>query len=137
MDNDTGSFTLFRALRHKNYRLFFVGQGISVVGAWMQQIAMSWLVYRLTGSVFLLGVVGFVDKIPSFLITPFAGVFLDRSDRHRIVITTQALLLVQALILAFLTLSGAIAIWQVIVMSVFVGVVNAIDIPARQSFMIE
>lgn len=103
----------------------------------MQQIAMSWLVYRLTGSVFLLGAVGFADKIPTFLITPFAGVFLDRYDRRRVVILTQILLLIQALALGILTWMGLIAVWHILALSVLLGVINAFDIPARQSFVLE
>lgn len=128
---------VFRALRHRNYRLFFFGQGASLIGTWMQQIAMSWLVYRLTGSVLLLGVVGFADKIAIVLVTPFAGVLLDRVRRDRVVLLAQILLLLEALVLAVLTLSGAIEVWQIMALSVFLGLVNAIDIPARQSFTVE
>jgi MFS family permease len=104
---------IFRALSRRNYRLFFGGQSISLVGTWMQQIA-SWLVYQLTHSAFLLGVVGFTGRIPTFLFTLFAGVWVDRWNRHRLLIVTQILSSCQALLLAFLVLTGRIDIWQII-----------------------
>ena len=104
---------IFRALRYRNFRLFFTGQSISLIGTWMQSIAMGWLVYRMTGSALLLGVVGFSSQIPTFILSPFAGVFADRYNRHRIVIATQVLSMVQAFILAYLTLTGKIQVWQV------------------------
>jgi MFS family permease len=110
---------------------------ISLMGTWMQQIAMSWLVYRLTNSSFLLGIVGFASQIPTFFLTPFAGVLIDRWNRHRILIITQTLAMLQALILAFLALTHAIRIWHVIGLGLFLGVINAIDIPARQAFLID
>ena len=128
---------IFRALSHRNYRLFFGGQGISLIGTWMQQIAMSWLVYRLTHSPFLLGVVGFSGQIPSFLIAPFASVLVDRWNRHHILVITQSLAMIQALILAFLDLKGMIAVWQVILLSIFLGLVNAFDMPTRQAFVVD
>src|SRR3954463_7086436 len=99
---------IFRALRHRNYRLFFVGQGISLIGTWMQQIAEVWLAYRLTHSAFYLGVVGFASQAPIFLIAPVAGVWIDRLDRKKLLIATQFLELLQALVLAVLTLSGRV-----------------------------
>jgi len=99
---------IFRALNHRNYRLFFGGQGISLIGIWMQQIAMSWLVYRLTNSPLILGVVGFSSQIPSFLLAPIAGVLADRWDRRAVLVATQTLSMLQAFVLAFLTLTGAI-----------------------------
>ena len=129
--------SLFRALRHRNFSLFIAGQAISLTGTWMQRIAMSWLVYRLTGSVFLLGLVGFVGQLPTLLLAPFAGVVADRLNRHRIIVITQALAMLQALALAVLVLSGTIEVWHIMVLSVFLGIVNAQDMPARQSFLLE
>jgi len=126
-----------RAFNHRNYRLFFGGQAISLIGTWMQQVAMSWLVYRLTNSTFLLGVVGFTGQVPIFLFASLAGVFADRHNRHRILIVTQILSMVQALTLAFLTLGGFITVWHIIVLSILLGLINAFDMPARQSFVIE
>jgi len=128
---------MLRALRHKNYRLFFSGQSISLIGTWMTRIATSWLVYRLTGSALLLGVVGFAGQIPSFLLAPFAGVLVDRWNRHRLLVITQVLALLQSLAMAILALTGLIKIWQVIALSVFQGLVNAFDMPARQAFVVE
>jgi MFS family permease len=132
----TAKFIL-RALHHKNYRLFFGGQSISLVGTWMQQIAMSWLVYRLTNSALLLGIVSFSSQIPVFLLASIAGVYADRWNRHRMLVATQTLSMIQALILAFLTLTGTIHVWQIIALSIFIGVINAFDMPTRQSFIVE
>jgi len=132
----TAKFIL-RALHHKNYRLFFGGQSISLIGTWMQQIAMSWLVYRLTNSALLLGIVSFSSQIPVFLFASIAGVYADRWNRHRMLVATQALSMIQALTLAFLALTGTIHVWQIIALSVFIGVVNAFDMPTRQSFIVE
>jgi len=129
--------TTLRALSHRNFRLFFLGQGISLVGTWMQIIAMSWLVYRLTRSAFLLGLVGFAGQIPTFLFSSLAGVLADRWNRQRMVIITQTLLLIQASVLAILVLGHWITIWQIIALSIFAGLVNAFDIPIRQSFMVD
>jgi MFS family permease len=128
---------MWRALAHKNYRLFFAGQSISLIGTWMTRIAMSWLVYRLTGSALLLGVVGFAGQIPSFLLAPLAGVLVDRWNRHRLLVITQVLALLQSLALALLALSGLIKIWHVVLLSVFQGLINAFDMPARQAFVVE
>ena len=125
------------ALQHRNYRLFFGGQGISLIGTWMQRIAMWWLVYRLTNSPFLLGLVGFAGQIPIFLLTPFAGVLADRMNRQRVLVITQTLAMMQAFILALLVLAGAIAVWHIISLSIFLGVIDAFDMPVRQSFMVE
>ena len=127
----------FRALANKNYRLFFIGQSISLVGTWMQQVAMSWLVYRLTGSALWLGLVGFLGQAPAFFLTPFAGVLADRYRRHRILIVTQILALLQAVILFWLVATNTIALWHVIVLSVLFGLINSFDIPARHAFTIE
>lgn len=136
-ENEAGLELIFRALRHRNYRLFFSGQSISLIGTWMQRIAVRWLVYRLTNSAFLLGVVGFAGQIPLFFLTPFAGVLADRLNRRHIVIVTQILAMVQALILAVLVLKGNIAVWHIILLSVFIGIVDAFDLPMRQAFLVE
>jgi MFS family permease len=132
-----GRFTAFRALNHKNFRLFFGGQGISVIGTWVQQIALTWLVYRLTNSAFLLGLVGFSGQIPLLIITPFAGVLADRLDKHKILLYTQSLSMVQAFVLAALVLTNTIQVWEIIALSVIQGIVDALDMPTRQSFMVE
>lgn len=128
---------IFRAFKYRNYRLFFTGQGISLIGTWMQRIAMSWLVFRLTNSSFLLGLVGFTSQIPTFILCPFAGVIADRVDRLRIMIVTQVLSMIQAGILAFLVISNRIAVWHVVILSVILGMVTAFDIPSRQSFIVK
>jgi MFS family permease len=128
---------LLRALRSRNYRLFFIGQSISLVGTWMQQVAMSWLVYRLTGSAFLLGVVGFVGQIPTFLLAPVAGVLADRWDKRRLLIATQTLSMLQAAALAFFVLAGTVQVWQIVTLSLILGITSTFDIPARQSFIVE
>ena len=125
------------ALQSKNYRLFFGGQGVSLIGTWMQRIAMGWLVYRLTNSAFLLGLVGFTSQIPLFLLTPFAGVLADRMNRRRILVLTQTLAMIQAFVLTVLVLTGTAAVWHIICLSVFLGIVDAFDMPIRQSFMVE
>jgi MFS family permease len=127
----------FRALRHRNFRLFFSGQIISLVGTWMQTVAQAWLIYRLTGSSVLLGVLGFVGQIPIFLLSPPAGLAADRWPRRRVVIATQSISMLLAFILAALTLTGHITVWEIIVLATFLGIVNAFDVPARQSFLIE
>ncbi len=135
---DTTGFTsLFRALSHRNYRLYFGGQGISLIGTWMQQIAMNWLVYRLSHSALLLGVVGFTSRIPTFLLASFAGVLADRWNRHRILVITQTLSMIQAILFAVLVLTDTIAIWHVVVLSLSLGFINALDIPTRQSFVVD
>ncbi|HEY1865838.1 MAG TPA: MFS transporter, partial [Candidatus Acidoferrales bacterium] len=126
-----------RALRHRNFQLFFSGQLISLIGTWMQNIAQDWLVYRLTGSSLLLGVVGFAGQIPVFLLAPLAGIVADRFNRHRTVIATQASSMILALILAGLTLTHMIRVWEIMVLASLLGVVNAFDIPARQTFLID
>jgi MFS family permease len=127
----------WRALRHPNFRLFFAGQTISLVGTWMTRVATSWLVYRLTGSALLLGTVSFCGQIPTFLLAPFAGVLVDRLNRRQVLVWTQAVSMVQSLLLAALTLSGHITIPWILCLSVVQGVVNAFDMPGRQSFMIQ
>ena len=125
------------ALEHRNFRLFFFGQGISLIGTWMQQVAIVWLAYRLTGSPFLLGLVGFCSQIPSFFLAPVAGVFTDRWNLHRTIIATQILAMLQATILAVLAMTGLVTFPLLLLLSVFIGLVNAFDIPARQSFLIQ
>jgi MFS family permease len=124
-----------RSLRHRNYRLFFGGQLISLIGTWIQNVAQSWLVYRLTGSEVLLGLVGFAGLIPIFLLAPFGGAIADRADRRRVLIATQAASLLAALVLALLTLLGAVTVWHVVGTAVALGIVNAVDIPTRQAFV--
>ena len=126
-----------RALQHRNYRLFFGGQTVSLVGTWITRIATSWLVYRLTGSVFLLGIVGFFGQIPTLILAPFAGVLVDRWDRHRILLITQFLSMLQSVGLAVLTFAGVITVTQILVLQVAQGIINAFDTPARQAFVVE
>ena len=126
----------WRALRHRNFRLFFGGQSISLIGTWMTRVATSWLVYRLTKSALLLGTVGFVGQIPTFLLAPLAGVLVDRLDRRQVLVWTQSAAMLQSLLLAWLTLSNRITITEILVLSGFQGVINAFDMPGRQSFMI-
>jgi MFS family permease len=128
---------MFRALRYKNYRLFFIGQGISLTGTWMQQMAIGWLIYRLTKSPFMLGFVGFLGNIPTFIFTPFAGVLADRMNRHRMLIITQALEMVQALILAALIMTGKVEVWHILALTIFLGIATAFDSPARHAFIVE
>lgn len=128
--------SLTRSLRHRNYRLFFTGQSISLVGTWITRLATSWLVYRLTDSAFLLGLVGFCSQIPMLFLGPIAGVYVDRWDRHRVLVWTQALSLVQSALLAILTLSGIITVWQVLVLQLAQGVISAFETPARQAFIV-
>jgi MFS family permease len=128
---------LTRALRHRNYRLFFSGQTVSLVGTWITRIATSWLVYRLTHSVFLLGVVGFFGQIPTLLLAPFTGVLIDRWNRHRILVVTQVLAMLQSVALAALTLAGIITVTEILALQVVQGIINAFDTPARQTFVVE
>jgi len=128
---------LLRALEHRNYRLFFSGQSLSLIGTWMTRIATSWLVYRLTGSAWMLGAIGFLGQIPTFLLGPFAGVWVDRWSRHRTLVWTQVLSMLQSFALAALAFSGHISIWHVALLSVLQGIINAFDTPARQAFLIE
>ncbi len=128
---------VFRSLQYRNYRLFFSGQSISLIGTWMQRIALPWLVYQMTGSPFLLGVVGFAGQIPTFLLAPFAGVLTDRWSRYRVLLVTQILAMIQAGILAWLSIAGLLDIWHIVVLSVFIGCINAFDVPSRQSFVVD
>src|SRR5580693_7036864 len=126
-----------RALRHRNFQLFFGGQLISLIGTWMQTVAQSWLVYRLTGSGLLLGSVGFASQVPVFLFAPIGGITADRTNRQRVVIATQTVSMLLAFILAALTLTGKVQVWHVFVLAALLGIVNAFDIPGRQSFLVD
>lgn len=127
---------LLRALRHRNYRLFFGGQSLSLAGTWITRIATSWLVYRLTGSALMLGIVGFCGQIPTLFLAPLAGVFVDRWDRRRVLLVTQVLSLLQSVALGVLTLAGIITVGEVLVLQVAQGIINAFDTPARQAFVV-
>jgi MFS family permease len=133
----SGTSHAWRALRHRNFRLFFGGQTISLIGTWMTRIATSWLVYRLTGSALLLGTVSFAGQIPTFLVAPFAGVWVDRLDRRQVLVWTQTLSMIQSFLLAALTFSGHITIGLILTLSVMQGIINAFDMPGRQAFMVE
>ena len=126
-----------RALRHRNYRLFFFGQGTSLIGTWLTRVATSWLVFRLTHSAVLLGVVGFAGQLPTFLLAPFAGVLVDRWNRHRVLVVSQVLAMLQSALLAYFALAGTITVWHVLVLVAFQGLINAFDTPARQAFVVE
>ena len=128
---------IVRALEHRNYRLFFMGQGTSLIGTWLTRVATGWLVYRLTSSAWLLGIITFCGQIPTFVLTPFAGVMVDRGDRRRILIVTQVLSMLQSFALAALAIPHLITVWEVAALQLFQGVINAFDTPARQSFVVE
>jgi MFS family permease len=126
-----------RALGSRNYRLFFEGQTVSLIGTWMTRVATSWLVYRLTHSPFLLGLSSFASQIPILFLTPFSGVWVDRWNRHRTLVITQALSMLQSFALAALALSGIITVWEIIALALVQGAINAFDMPARQSFVVQ
>ena len=128
---------LLRAFAYKNYRLFFGGQSVSLIGTWISRIAISWLVYRMTDSALVLGIVGFANQIPTFFLVPFTGVLVDRWNRHKMLVITHTLLMVHAFILTFLALTHLIQVWQIMVLSVLQGIIHSIEIPARQSFVSE
>lgn len=128
---------IFRSFQYRNYRLFFGGQSISLIGTWMQRIAMPWLVYHITGSVFLLGVVGFAGQIPTFVLAPVAGVFTDRWNRYYVLITSQVVAMIQAFVLTWLFYAGTIQVWHIVVLSGVLGVFNAFDVPSRQAFIVD
>ena len=132
-----GLNVIFRSFRSRNFSLFFSGQSISLIGTWIQRIATPWLVYHLTGSAFLLGVVGFAGQIPTFIISPFAGVLTDRWNKYHMLIITQVAAMIQAFLLALLYLMGTIQVWHIVVLSILLGIINAFDVPARQSLVIE
>ena len=133
----TGFKNIFRSLHYQNYRLFFYGQSISLIGTWIQRIAVPWMVYDITGSVFYLGLVGFAGQIPTFLLAPFAGVLIDRWNRYTILVITQVLAMLQAFVLVFLVYNKSIEIWEIVALSIFLGCINAFDMPARQSFVVD
>jgi MFS family permease len=136
--NTTGGLKLmFRSFRYRNYRLYFAGQSISLIGTWIQRIATPWLVYHLTNSPFLLGLVGFAGQIPTFILAPFTGVMSDRWNKYHIMIATQVSAMLQALMLTFLFFKGNIQVWEIVLLNIFMGIVNAFDSPARQSFVVE
>jgi MFS family permease len=135
--NQTGRLGIGRALRSRNYRLFFSGQSVSLVGTWITRIATSWLVYRLTDSALLLGLVGFAGQVPTLLIAPFAGVIVDRSDRHRLLVWTQVMSALQSGALAILAFTGLITVGWILFLQVVQGVINAFDTPARQAFVVQ
>ena len=126
---------MLRALRHRNYRLFFGGQIVSLAGTWITTTATSWIVYRLTGSALLLGLVGFAGQFPAFLLGPFSGIFVDRWDRQRLLVATQTISMMQSFALAALTFSGHITVGAIILLNVLQGIVNAFDMPGRQAFL--
>ena len=126
---------LGRALRHRNFRLFFAGQGISVIGTWLTRFAIAWMAYRLTGSPLILGLVGFFSQAPTSVIAPFAGVLVDRWDRHKTIIVTQVAALLQSAALAVFALTGTMTVWHLIVLGAVQAVINGFDMPARQSFL--
>jgi MFS family permease len=128
---------ILRGFQHRNFRLFFIGQTLSMTGTWMQNIAISWLMYRLTNSAFMLGLTGFALQIPMLLVSPFAGVWVDRFNRRRLLLLTQTLALAPALLLAALTGAGMIQAWHIIALSLFLGIVNAFDNPGRGAFLLE
>ncbi|MCE9572260.1 MAG: MFS transporter [Deltaproteobacteria bacterium] len=128
---------MWRALRHRNYRLFFAGQSISLIGTWLTRVATGWLVFRLTSDPFLLGLAGFAGQIPTFLLAPIAGVLIDRWDRHRVLVVCQVLAMLQSVGLAYFALDGSITVAHVLVLNVIQGLINAFDTPARQTFVVE
>ena len=136
-DHPGGISHAWRALRAPNFRLFFSGQSISLIGTWMTRIATSWLVYRLTGSAWLLGIVGFMGQIPTFLLAPFAGVWVDRWNKRTVLVWTQVLAALQSLALAALTLTHRVTVTDILALSVLQGLINAFDMPGRQAFMVE
>src|SRR5437763_10494628 len=139
MESDTGEGlrSMIRAFRHRNFRLYFGGQSISLIGTWVQQIALSWTIYQLTHSSFLLGLVSFAGQLPLFLLTPFAGVLVDRFNRHRILIITQSLALLQAFVLALVVSTGTLGVWSLMGLNLFAGTVLAVDLTARQAFIVD
>jgi MFS family permease len=134
---NSGISNVFRSLRYRNYRLFFTGQSLSLIGTWMQRIAVSWLAYRLSNSTIVLGIIAFSGQIPSFLLALFGGVAADRYNRHRLLIATQILAMFQAFILATLVLTGNIQIWHLGLLTAALGIINAFDMPTRQAFVVQ
>ncbi|MBE0649568.1 MAG: MFS transporter [Bacteroidales bacterium] len=132
----SGLKDIFRSLQYRNFRLFFFGQGVSLIGTWMQRIALPWLVYDMTKDPVMLGLVSFAGQAPTFLLAPFAGVVSDRWNKYRVIIGTQALFTLQALVMTILYFGGNIRIWEIVILSIFLGAINAFDMPTRQAFMI-
>lgn len=130
-------YLTFRALWHRNYRLFFTGQCISLIGTWIQQVAMSWLIYSLTKSALLMGIITFISSIPMLIASPFAGVLIDRIDKYKTLIILQSLFLIEAFVLAVLAITNVIQVWHIVVISLFVGLTAAIDMPLRQAFVVD
>lgn len=128
---------LRRVLQQRNLGLFFMGQGVSLIGTWLTRVALGWWVYRLTGSAWILGTVAFAGQLPTFLVAPFGGVLVDRYSRHRILVVTQALAMLQSILLALLALSAQASVREILALSVLQGLINAVDTPARQSFLVE
>lgn len=128
---------MVRALRHRNYRLFFTGQTISMMGTWMQDIAINWLIYQLTGSAIMLGAVNFCSKMPGFMLGPFAGLLVDRFSRHKMIIFTQIMSMLQALVMALLVLTDRIEVWHVMALGTLLGCIQALDLPARHAFIVD
>lgn len=129
--------SLLRALRHRNYRLYFAGQSISLIGSWMTRLTTSWLVWRLTHSADMLGLLGFIGQAPTFLLASFAGVWVDLLNRHRLLVVTQILAMLQSFMLAALALLGSIQVWQIFALQVLQGVINAFDMPTRQALLVD
>jgi MFS family permease len=125
-----------RALRHRDLRLFLFGQGVSLIGTWMERVAMSWLVYRITGSTIALGVIAFCSQFPTFLAAAVAGALADRWSRHRMVVGAQIALMVQAVVLAALVISNTVQVWHLVVLSIWLGIASGFDIPARQALLV-
>ena len=132
-----GNITTFSAFKSRNYRLYFIGQSVSLIGTWMQKTAVSWVIYSLTHSTFMLGLTLFASQFPSFLFSLLGGVVSDRYNRFRVLLTTQVASMIQASILAILILAGHYAVWEILTLSVLLGVINAFDVPARQSLVYE
>src|SRR5258706_6585146 len=128
---------MFRALRHRNFRLYFYGQLISLIGTWMQSVAQGWLMHRLTDSAYMLGLLGFCQFLPVMVISPWAGVVADRVDKRRLLVVTQSFALVQAVVLALLVTLGVVQPWMVLALAFAFGIFSAFDLPARQSFLVE
>ncbi|MFO7369169.1 MAG: MFS transporter [Bacteroidales bacterium] len=128
---------IFSSLHSKNYRLYFIGQGISLIGTWMQNIALSWLIYRITGSVFLLGLIAFTSQIPMFILSPLTGVLTDRFNKLKIMTLAQGFFLLQALIMSLLVLFNVVEVWHIIALSIFFGIISAFEAPARQSLVVD
>ena len=131
------NISTFRAFKSRNYRLYFSGQSVSLIGTWMQKTAVSWVIYTLTHSTLMLGVTLFASQFPSFLLSLYGGVISDRYNRYKVLLTTQILSLVQAVLLAVLILLKHYEVWEILTLSVFLGIINAFDVPARQSLVYE